>query len=93
MHLSRFNPLRLFAHAKRFYAFCAGRTGDIFSFLMVSVALGAETLMHLLSIPHMEGWWLPIASGSSALTGIGAWVRRKYRKNKSKDDVSTCEVS
>ena len=33
-----------------------------------------EATMHLLSIPHMEGWWIALFSGSMA-SGITAWIR------------------
>lgn len=33
-----------------------------------------EATMHLLSIPHMEGWWIALFSGSMA-SGVAAWIR------------------
>jgi hypothetical protein len=33
-----------------------------------------EATMHLLSIPHMEGWWIALFSGGMA-SGIAAWIK------------------
>lgn len=49
----------------------------------------AEATMHILSIPHMEGWWMPILGGSSVFTGVLACLN-KWRKKPS--DLSTHEV-
>ncbi len=85
---------------RRFYdlihrciTFCTGGIAYMVSFLSLGAALGAETLMHLLNIPHVEGWWIPIASGSTAVTGISSWFRTKYRKGKGNGDLPSCETA
>jgi hypothetical protein len=52
----------------------------LFSALLVVGVLGIEGLMHMLSIPHMEGWWVA-AAGSSAVFGvIGSWFQKWKKK-------------
>jgi hypothetical protein len=65
---------------KRITAFCTEKMMMIGSFFILCLALSGEALMHVLSIPHLEGWWLPIVSGSTALTGMLAWFRKKRNK-------------
>lgn len=40
-----------------------------------------EASAHLLSIPHMEGWWIALFSGGMA-SGIAAWIKTLSRRPK-----------
>lgn len=46
------------------------------SALMMMGMVIIDGSMHLLSIPHMEGWWLPIFGGSVFITGVSAWLHQ-----------------
>ena len=48
--------------------------------LLMSALLLADGGMHLLNIPHMEGWWLPLMGGSAVLGGIVTWLRQRFKK-------------
>lgn len=50
--------------------------------LMIFALIGADGLLHVFSIPHVEGWWLSLASSLIAASGISAWVE-KYKKRHS----------
>ncbi len=50
--------------------------------LLVFALMGADGLLHVFSIPHVEGWWLPLASSLVAASGISAWVEN-YKKRHS----------
>lgn len=50
--------------------------------LLVFALIGADGLLHVFSIPHVEGWWLPLASSLIAASGVSAWVE-KYKKRHS----------
>lgn len=50
--------------------------------LSVIALIGVDGLLHVFSIPHVEGWWLPLASSLIAASGISAWIE-KYRKGRS----------
>jgi hypothetical protein len=50
------------------------------SALMLMAAIVIDSSMHLLSIPHMEGWWLPLLGGSAFMTGITAWFYQWRKK-------------
>ena len=39
--------------------------------------------MHLLNIPHMEGWWLPLFGGSALISSLGAWFHQWRKKPQS----------
>ncbi len=47
--------------------------------LMIFALIGADGLLHVFSIPHVEGWWLSLASSLIAASGISAWLE-KYKK-------------
>lgn len=49
--------------------------------LMVSV-IGIDAMMHVFSIPHMEGWWLPLFGGSAVISSLGAWLHQWQKKPK-----------
>ncbi len=52
------------------------------SALMLMGVVMIEGSMHLLSIPHMEGWWITLFGGSAVISGTIAWVQRwreRYR--------------
>ena len=44
----------------------------IVSTLLMAGVIGMDVMMHIFSIPHMEGWWLPLFSGAtvSAISGL-----------------------
>jgi hypothetical protein len=50
------------------------------SAVMVMGFLAIDGGMHLFSIPHIEGWWLPVVSGGAFLTALTAWVQRTRNK-------------
>ena len=50
------------------------------SALMMMGVVMIDSSMHLLSIPHMEGWWLPIFGGSAFITGMSAWLHQWRKK-------------
>lgn len=52
------------------------------STLLMMGMVGIEAFMHILSIPHLEGWWLPIFGGSAFITGITAWFHDLRSKSK-----------
>ena len=52
------------------------------SALMMMGVVIVDTSMHLLSIPHIEGWWLPMFGGSAFITGMGAWLNQWRKKPK-----------
>lgn len=45
------------------------------SLLMLVTVGGLEGLMHILSIPHMEGWWIPLLGSSALMGGMVAWFK------------------
>jgi hypothetical protein len=54
----------------------AAKLHRIFSSLLLIVALGADGLLHVLSIPHMEGWWLSLLGSSALITALSVWVQK-----------------
>lgn len=50
------------------------------SALAMAALVGAEGFMHAFSIPHVEGWWIPLLSGGIAAT-IGAWMHQSKKKS------------
>lgn len=50
------------------------------SALMMMGVVIIDGSMHLLSIPHMEGWWLPILGGSAFITGMSVWLHQWRKK-------------
>ena len=53
--------------------------------LVMAAVIGSEGFMHILNIPHVEGWWIPLLSGGTAVT-FGAWFQ-KWRKEPSKQEA------
>lgn len=49
------------------------------STLLMVAALGMDGLMHVLDIPHPEGWWLPML-GSGAVASFIAGMLHKKKK-------------
>lgn len=49
------------------------------STLVMAAVIGAEGLMHFFSIPHAEGWWIPLLGGGVAATA-NAWLQRWRKK-------------
>lgn len=43
---------------------------------MLSV-VGIDATMHVLNIPHMEGWWIPLLGGSGLVSSSFLWLKRK----------------
>ncbi len=50
------------------------------SALLVMTALSIDGLMHAFSIPHMEGWWLPLLGSGALASAISGWVYRLRRR-------------
>jgi hypothetical protein len=42
--------------------------------------VGVDASLHILSIPHIEGWWVPILGGSSVITGVLAYLSKWRHK-------------
>jgi hypothetical protein len=53
----------------------------ISALLMLGV-MGIEATMHFLSIPHIEGWWMPIIGSGAFASAITALVQKRKRKPK-----------
>jgi hypothetical protein len=66
-------------HAALGLLWIAAKLHRIFSSLFLIMALGADGLLHVLSIPHMEGWWLSLLGSSVLISALSVWVQ----KNKS----------
>lgn len=56
----------------------AAKLHRIFLSLILIFALGADGLLHVLSIPHIEGWWLSLLGSSALITALSVWVQ-KYK--------------
>ena len=56
----------------------------IVSALLVMAALGVDGLMHAFSIPHMEGWWLPLLGSGALASAIAGWLQ-KFRARRDGD--------
>lgn len=69
--------------AAHFLRWLGGTLHRLLSSLLVIGALGLDATMHLFSIPHLEGWWLPLLSGS-AIAGIGTWLHRHISKRRTR---------
>jgi hypothetical protein len=48
------------------------------SALIVVLAMSSEGFMHALSIPHVEGWWLPLIGSGALATYLSVWF---YKNN------------
>lgn len=48
--------------------------------LLAAVVMGAEGFMHVLGIPHIEGWWIPMLGSGAFVTAISLCLQ-KLRKN------------
>ncbi len=51
------------------------------SFILMLGVLFSESVLHLLNVPHVEGWWIPILGSSVFATATAAWIY-KFRKDK-----------
>jgi hypothetical protein len=58
------------------------------SMLLVIAALGADGLLHLFSIPHVEGWWLPLLGSGAAATAIHALLHKHKNEPSQQADES-----
>jgi hypothetical protein len=47
--------------------------------LVMVCVLWAEGTMHLINVPHLEGWWMPIL-GSGVCTGVLAYLTKWWKK-------------
>lgn len=47
------------------------------SALFMLSMVGIDAAMHVLNIPHMEGWWLPLVGGGGLIPGV--LVRLKHK--------------
>ena len=57
-------------------AWCAQEIHRLVSALLMVSVIGIDVIMHAFSIPHMEGWWLPMFGGSAAASVITGWLQR-----------------
>ena len=53
------------------------------STLLMFAVVGMEGFMHLLNIPHPEGWWVPIIGGGAASASALLLQRRKKKHSTS----------
>ncbi len=52
--------------------------------------VGIDATMHLLNVPHMEGWWLPLIGGSGLISSSLLWLKQKaINKNRHKNELSS----
>lgn len=49
------------------------------SMLAMMGVVWIEAAMHLLNIPHVEGWWVPVLGGGGFLSASMAWLRSKRK--------------
>ena len=52
----------------------------IVSTLLLMAALGIDGLMHAFSIPHLEGWWLPVLGSGALASAITGWLQKLRRR-------------
>jgi hypothetical protein len=64
-----------------FILFVSRKLSHLLAFLLVFMLIGADGIFHMLSIPHIEGWWLPLASALLTGNGIIQWLK-KYKNSK-----------
>ena len=46
--------------------------------IIITAAVSLEGVMHVVGIPHVEGWWIPLIGGGSLAT-LSIWLQ-KWRK-------------
>jgi|GEM_PF-6849589 len=56
------------------------------SLLLMSCVAGSEALMHILNIPHIEGWWLPMLEGGVIITIFTTAVAWAHKLGKKKEN-------
>ncbi len=59
----------------------AGKLHRWLSALILLSALWMDAAMHIFSIPHIEGWWLPLCGGSAFISGLAAFFPRLRKKS------------
>lgn len=64
-------------HAAHYVLWLGLKLYRIAAALMVLALMGAEGLLHVFSIPHVEGWWISLAGSLIAASGIGAWLKKQ----------------
>jgi hypothetical protein len=74
--------------AARFLMWLGRKIHRWLSMLLMVAALGADGLLHLFSIPHVEGWWLPLLGSSAAASAIHALLHTHKNKNPQQVDES-----
>ena len=79
--LSVASALAWFHHqAEQGLLWLGGKMQRCVSALMLSGFLLADGGMHLLNIPHMEGWWMPLMSGAAIAGGVATRLRQRIKK-------------
>ena len=59
---------------------CGVRLYRWLSAVLFALAMSAESVMHSLGIPHVEGWWMPLLGSSVAVGAMGAYWHRARAK-------------
>ena len=72
--------MRLYRAVLAAFAWIFAKMYRWLSAALVSLALGFDGIMHLLNIPHVEGWWLPLCGGGAALGGTMVWWEKRKKK-------------
>ena len=52
---------------------------ELYRWISTAIMLGimsVEAMMHIFSIPHLEGWWVPLLGGSAIITAVTAWFQK-----------------
>lgn len=58
----------------------AARVHRWLSAIFLSALFGLESLLHVLGIPHMEGWWIPLLGSGALFSAIAIWFGKWKRK-------------
>lgn len=67
--------------AARYLLWISNKIYRVISALLVFALIGADGLLHVFNIPHIEGWWLPLASSLIAASGVNALVEKYKRRH------------
>lgn len=63
--------------AASYLLWIAAKLHRTISLLLLVAALGADGLLHIFSIPHMEGWWVSLIGSSAALSAVHIWIQKQ----------------
>lgn len=52
--------------------------------------VGIDASMHILNIPHTEGWWVPLIGGSGLISSSLLWLKQKaVNKDRHRNKLSS----